>query len=95
VVPSRYGVFNALRTYALSVSASRRLLVLSCSCAPQSAGFVIPDGIDPDRQAAAIEANRSKALRVQTSDNPDPYRHMRPYPASPRQVLNELAGASA
>jgi hypothetical protein len=56
---------------------------------------VIPDGIDPDRQAAAIEANRSKALRVQTSDNPDPYRHMRPYPASPRQVLNELAGASA
>jgi hypothetical protein len=42
------------------------------------------DGIDPDRRAAAIEANRSTALRAQTSDYPDPYRHMRPYPALPK-----------
>ncbi len=60
------------------------LLVLSCGCASQPAGFVIPDGIDLDRQAAAIEANRNKALRAQTSDYPDPYRHMRPYPTSQR-----------
>lgn len=60
------------------------LLVLCCGCASQPAGFEIPDGIDLDRQAAAIEENRITALRVQTSDYPDPYRHMRPYPASQR-----------
>ena len=65
-----YGKYSVLAICALCVAA--------CASSPP-AGFTANPEMQTQKRAAAIERNRQEAIRQQTADAKDPWRHMRPY----------------
>ena len=64
------------RKYLVLVTTA--LCIAACASSPP-AGFSANPEMQAQKRAAAIERNRQEAIRKQTADAKDPWRHMRPH----------------